>query len=42
METATYPPGIHALLSAPDEIILEIIYYLSLQEVTALRKVCAS
>ncbi|OJT11205.1 hypothetical protein TRAPUB_12249 [Trametes pubescens] len=40
METATYPPGIHALLSAPDEIILEIIYYLSLQEVTALRKTC--
>lgn len=41
MDATTNPPGVHALLNAPDEIILEIIYYLDLQGITALRKVCA-
>lgn len=42
MDTKTCPRGVHALLNAPDEIILEIIYYLDLQGVAALRKVCVS
>lgn len=41
MDATTTLPGDHALLNAPDEIILEIIYYLDLQGITALRKVCA-
>ncbi|KAI0832013.1 hypothetical protein BC628DRAFT_575856 [Trametes gibbosa] len=40
MESTTCALRSHGLLEVPDEIILEVIHYLDLQDITALRKTC--